>query len=49
MGTPIDGGGGGGFRATGRDGAGGNLATDRGRGRAEMVLSSAEGVERDTD
>jgi len=49
MGTLIDGVGGGGFRATGRDGVGGNLTTDRGRGRAEMVLSGAERVERDTD
>jgi len=46
MGTPIDGGGGGSFGVAGRDGAGGNLMTDRGRGRAEMVLS---GTERDTD
>jgi len=49
MGTPIDGVGGEGFRATGRDRAGGNLMTDRGGGRAEMVLSGAEGAERDTD
>jgi len=49
MGTPIDGVGGGGFGATGRGGAGGNLVMDKGRGWAEMVLSSTEGVERDTD
>jgi len=49
MGTPIDGAGGRGFRTTGRDGARGNLATDKGRGQAEMVLSSAEGAERNTD
>ena len=58
MGTPIDrvGGGGfgatergGGFGATGRGGVGGNLMTDKGGGRAEMVLSGAEGAERDTD
>jgi len=49
MGTPIDGGGNRGFGATGRDGAGDNLATDRGGGRAEMVLSGAEGAECDTD
>jgi len=49
MGTPIDRVGGGGFGATGRDGAGGNLVTDRGGGRAEMVLSGTEGAERNTD
>jgi len=49
METPIDGVGSRGFGATGRDGVGGNLATDRGGGRAEMVLSGAKGVERDTD
>jgi len=49
MGTPIDGVVGGGFRVTGRGGARGNLATDSGGGRAEMVLSAAEGAECDTD
>jgi len=49
MGTPIDGAGSRGFGTTGRSGAGDNLVTDKGRGRAEMVLSSAEEVERDTD
>jgi len=49
MGTPIDGVGGRGFGATGRGRAGGNLMTDKGGGRAEMVLSSAERAERDTD
>jgi len=49
MGTPIDGVGSGGFGATGRGGVGGNLTTDKGRGQAEMVLSGAKGVERDTD
>ena len=41
--------GGGGFRVTGRGGAGGSLTTDKGDGRAEAVLSSAEGVEHDID
>jgi len=49
MGTPIDGGGSRGFGVTGRDGAGDNLATDRGGGRAEMVLSGAEEAEHDMD
>jgi len=49
MGTPIDGAGGGGFGATRRRGTGGSLATDKGGGRAEMVLGNAEGAERDTD
>jgi len=49
IGTPIDRVGGRGFRATGRGRAGGNLATDKGGGQAEMVLSSAKGVECDTD
>ena len=40
---------GGGFGVTGRDRTGGNLATDKGEGWAEMVLGSAEGAERDTD
>ena len=49
MGTPIDGAGSGGFRATERDRMGGSLAADKGRGRAETVLGNAEGVECDTD
>jgi len=49
IGTPIDRVGGGGFGATGRGGVGGNLATDKGGGWVEMVLSGVEGVERDTD
>jgi len=49
MGTPIDGAGGRGFGATGRGGAEGSLATDKGGGRAEMVLGDAEGTEHDTD
>jgi len=49
MGTPIDGAVGGGFGMTGGGRARGNLAVDNGRGRAETVLSEAEGAERDTD
>ena len=49
IGIPIDGVGGGGFGVTGRGGAGGSLATDKGEGRAETVLGGAEGVERNTD
>jgi len=49
MGTPIDGVVGGGFGVTGGGRARGNLATDNGGGRAEIVLSAAEGAERDTD
>jgi len=49
MGTPIDGVVGGGFGVTGGGARGGNLATDNGGGRAEMVLSAAEGAERDMD
>ena len=49
IGIPIDGAGGGGFGVTGRSGAGGSLATDKGEGRAETVLGGAEGAERDTD
>ena len=49
MGTPIDGVVGRGFGVTGGSGARGNLATGNGGGRAETVLSEAEGVERDTD
>ena len=49
MGTPIDGAVGGGFGMTRGGGARGNLAADNGGGRAEIVLSEAEGAERDTD
>jgi len=49
IGTPTDGVGGGGFGATGRGRAGGNLTTDKGGGQVEMVLSSVEGAEHDTD
>jgi len=49
MGTPIDGVVGGGFGATGGGGMRGNLAANNGGGWAEMVLSAAEGTERDTD
>jgi len=49
MGTSIDRVVGGGFRVTGGGGARGNLATGNGGGRAETVLSEAEGMERDTD
>ena len=49
IGIPIDGAGSGGFGVTGRGGMGGDLATDKGEGRAETVLGGAEGAERDTD
>ena len=49
MGTLIDGAGSRGFGATGRGGAEGSLAMDKGGGRVEMVLGDVEGVERDTD
>jgi len=49
IGIPIDRVGGGGFGVTGRGRTGGNLAMDKGEGRAETVLGGAEGVERDTD
>jgi len=49
MGTPIDGVGGGGFRATRRGRTGSSLAMDKGGGQAEMVLGDAEEVEHDTD
>ena len=49
MGTPIDRAGSGGFGATGRGGTEGSLATDKGRGQAEMVLGDTEGAERDMD
>jgi len=49
IGTSIDRVGGGGFGVTGRGRAEGNLATDKGGGWVEMVLSSAERVERDTN
>ena len=44
MGTLIDGVVGGGFRVTGGGRARGNLATGNGGGRAETVLSDAEGI-----
>jgi len=49
MGTPIDGAGSGGFRATRRGRTGGSLAADKGGGQVEMVLGDVEGVEYDTD
>jgi len=49
MGTPIDGAVGGGFGMTRGGGARGNLAADNGGGRAETVLSKAEGAEHDMD
>jgi len=49
MGTPIDGAVSGGFGMTGGGGARGSLAADNSGGRAETVLSEAEGAERDTD
>jgi len=49
IGTPIDGVGSRGFRATRKGRAGGNLVTDKGRGRAKMVLSSTKEVEYDMD
>ena len=49
MGTPIDGAVGRGFRMTRGGRARGSLAVDNGGGRAEMVLSEAEGAEHDTD
>ena len=49
MGTSIDRADSGDFRATGRDGMGDSLATDKGGGQAETVLGNAEEAERDTD
>jgi len=49
MGTPIDGVVSGGFGGTGGGGVRGNLATDNGGGRVEMVLSAAEGAEHNMD
>ena len=49
MGTPIDGAVGGGFGMTGGGRARGSLAADNGGGRAEMVLSGAEGAECNMD
>jgi len=49
IGILIDGVGGGGFGVTGRGGAGGSLATDKGEGQVVMVLGGAEGAERDMD
>jgi len=49
IGTPIDGVGGGSFGVTGRGRMGGSLTMDKCGSRAEAVLSTAEGVECDTD
>ena len=49
IGIPTDGAGGGGFGVTGRGRTGGNLAMDKGEGRAETVLGGVEGAERDMD
>jgi len=49
MRTPIDKVGSGGFGVTERGGMGGSLAMDKGGGRTEAVLVSAEGVEHDTN
>jgi len=49
IGISIDGAGGGGFGVTRRGKTGGNLATDKGEGRAEIVLGSTEEMKRDTD
>jgi len=49
IGTSRDGVGGRGFGAAERGGTRGNLAKDKGRGQAEAVLSSTEGVEHNTD
>jgi len=46
MGTLIDRVVSGGFRITGGGGVRGNLATDNGGGQVEIVLSEAEGAER---
>jgi len=49
IGIPTNRVGDGGFGVTGRDEAEGSLTTDKGGGWVEAVLSSAEGVECDTD
>jgi len=49
IGISIDRAGGGGFGVTGTGETGGNLAMNKGEGRAETVLGSVEGAERDTD
>jgi len=49
MGVLMDRTGGGGFGTTGRGGMGGNLAMDKGRGQAEMVLGNTEGAECNMD
>jgi len=49
IGTPINRVGSRGFGVTRWGGMGGNLATDRSGGRAEVVLSGAEEIEYDTD
>jgi len=47
--TSIDRAGGGSFRVTGRNRTGGNFTMDIDRGRVEMVLGGAEGMERNMD
>jgi len=49
IGIPIDGADSGDFGVTRRGRTEGNLAIDKGEGRAEMVLGGVEGAERDTD
>jgi len=49
IGISIDRAGGRDFRVTRRGRTEGNLATDKGKGWAEIVLGSAEGAEQDTD
>jgi len=49
IGTPIDGVGYRGFGAARTGGTEGNLAMDKGRGQAEVILNGVEGVEHDTD
>ena len=45
----MDGAGSRGFGMTGRGRMGGNLTTDKGRGRVETVLGNTEGTECNTD
>jgi len=45
IGISIDGVGSGGFGVTRSSGTGGNLAMDKGKGRAETVLGGVEGAE----
>jgi len=49
IGIPIDGVGSRGFRVTEKDGIGDSLTTNKGGGRAEVVLSSVKRAEHDTD